>query len=279
MEQRLNGLHDRPRPGAPARISPECRVRVVALACTKPTDGSSHWTITRLAQKSGVSRASVHRILNVGRLKPHKVHYWCGRSPDPEFEPKQAAILGLYLSPPENALVLSVDEKSQMQALERTQPELPMRPGDPRRQTATYKRHGTVCLLAALAVHTGEVVGRCIDHNNHQEFLKFLKHLYRKYPHKQLHIIVDNLKVHQHEDVMNWAAKRRRLSFHFTPTYASWLNQIEIWFNIFTRDVIRGGAWGSRNELVAQIIRYVRTYSRERAHPFRWTYTGKPLAA
>ena len=279
MERRLDGLRDQPRPGAPARIKPACKVRVVALACSKPTDGSNHWTITRLAGKTGLSRATVHRILNEGRLKPHKVHYWCGRSPDPEFEPKQAAILGLYLSPPENALVLSVDEKTQMQALERTQPELPMRPGDPRRQTATYKRHGTVCLLAALAVHSGEVAGRCVEHNNHYEFLKFLKYLYRKYRHKQLHIIVDNLKVHQHQDVMTWAAKRRRLTFHFTPTYASWLNQIEIWFNIFTRDVIRGGAWSSRAELAAQIIRYIRVYSRERAHPFRWTYTGKPLAA
>lgn len=279
MAKRIDGLRDHPRSGRPSTISPERKLRVTALACTKPPDGYSSWSRSLLARKSGVSRTTVHRILTEGHLKPHKVSYWCGRSPDPEFEPKQAAVLGLYLNPPENALVLSVDEKTQIQALDRTQPELPLRSGNARRLTATYKRLGTTCLLAAFAVHGGTVTGRCVDRNNHQEFLKFLKYLYRKYPRKQLHVIMDNLSVHKHDDIKKWSAKRRRLSVYFTPTYASWLNQIEIWFHIFTRDVIRGGIWHSRQELVRQIMDYIRKYSKERAHPFKWTYTGKPLAA
>ncbi|MGO9021890.1 MAG: hypothetical protein ACLQVJ_26425 [Syntrophobacteraceae bacterium] len=141
-------MKDIPRKCRPAVITPDERVGVMALACTTPDDGSNQWTMTKLADASGFSRATVCRILNDAALKPHKIDQWCGKSPDPEFEPKQAAILGLYLSPPENALVISVDEKSQIQALDRTQPMLPMRPGQARRQTHTYTRHGTTCLLA-----------------------------------------------------------------------------------------------------------------------------------
>ena len=218
----------------------------------------------------------MHRILAAGELRPHKVEYWCGRSPDPEFEAKQAAILGLYLDPPQNALVLSVDEKSQIQALDRTQPQLPMRSGEPRRLTATYKRNGTTCLLAALSVHDGEVTARCRDKNDHVTFLAFLKALYRKYPRRQLYVICDNLSVHKHKDVTAWAAKRRRLTIVHTPTYASWLNQVEIFFNIFTREVMRGGVWASKKELVDQIMYYIKSYNQD-AVPFSWNYTGKPL--
>ncbi len=278
VAERLSGLQDRPRKGRPLSISPELRLKVMALACTKPQDGSNAWTLRKLERALGVSDSSVYRILHAGQLKPHKVEYWCGKSPDPEFEAKQAAILGLYLDPPDNALVLSVDEKTGIQALDRTQPMLPLQPGRPRRQTATYTRHGTACLLAALAVHEGEVAGRCVDRNTHQEFLAFLKYLYRRYPGKHLHIIMDNLATHKHREVSAWAAKRRRLTIHFTPTYASWLNQVEIWFNIFSRDVIRGGIWRSKRELVNQILYYIKKYTEERARPFQWTYTGKPLA-
>jgi len=279
LSQRLKGLEDQPRRGRPLGIGPEVRLKVTALACTTPPDGSNAWTLRRLARAMSLSHSSVHRILNEGKLKPHKVEYWCGKSPDPEFEEKQAAILGLYLDPPDNALVLAVDEKTGIQALDRTQPMLPMQPSRPKRQTATYKRHGTTCLLAALSVHEGQVEGRCVDRHTHQEFLAFLKHLYRKYPGKQLHVIIDNFNAHKHQKVREWAAKRRRLTLHFTPTYASWLNQVEIWFNIFSRDVIRGGIWHSKKELIDQILLYIRKYNEERAHPFKWTYTGKPLAA
>jgi len=276
LEQRLEGLSDEPRPGRPARITPAQRLAVVDLATSTPEQGKSSWSVTDLARASGLSRTTVHRILAEGKLKPHKTEYWCGRSPDPEFEAKQAAILGLYLDPPENALVLSVDEKSQMQALDRTQAELPMKPGTPRRLTATYKRHGTTCLLAALAVHDGEVTARCRDKNDQLTFLAFLKALYRKYPGKQLFVICDNLSVHKGKDVREWAAKRRRLTILHTPTYASWLNQVEIFFNIFTREVMRGGVWSSKQELIAQTMYYIKRYN-ETATPFAWNYTGKPL--
>jgi transposase len=279
VQQGIKGLKDIPRKGRPQIITPEERVQVMALACTKPDDGSNQWTTTKLADASGLARTTVHRILNEASLKPHKIDQWCGKSPDPEFEPKQTDILGLYLSPPENALVISVDEKSQIQALDRTQPMLPLRPNQARRQTHTYTRHGTTCLLAALLVHQGVVEGRCVDSHTHAEFLNFLKHLYRKYPHRDLHVIVDNYSAHKHQKVMEWASKRKRLTLHFTPTYASWLNQIEIWFSIYTRDVIRGGIWQSKQELVNQTMHYIKRYNETNAAPFNWTYTGKPLVA
>ena len=276
LEKRLDGLPDEPRPGRPATISPAQRLAVVDLATSTPLEGKTTWTVTDLAQASGLSRATVHRILAEGKLKPHKTQYWCGRSPDPEFEAKQAAILGLYLNPPENALVLSVDEKSQIQALDRTQAELPMRSGEPKRLTATYKRNGTTCLLAALSVHDGEVTARCRDKNDHVTFLAFLKALYRKYPGKKLYVICDNLSVHKSKEVKEWAAKRRRLTILHTPTYASWLNQVEIFFNIFTREVMRGGVWRSKKELIDQAMYYIKCYNKT-ATPFAWNYTGKPL--
>ena len=276
LEKRLDGLTDAPRQGRPASITAEERLRVIDLATSAPEKGKTSWSVRDLAEASGLSATTVHRILGEGKLRPHKVEYWCGRSPDPEFEEKQAAILGLYLDPPENALVLSVDEKSQIQALDRTQPELPMRSGEARRLTATYKRHGTTCLLAALAVHSGEVTARCRDKNDHTTFLAFLKALYRKYPHKHLYVICDNLSVHKHQQVKQWAARRRRLTILHTPTYASWLNQVEIFFNIFTREVMRGGVWASKGELVDRIMQYIKNYN-EDATPFSWNYTGKPL--
>ena len=154
-----------------------------------------------------------------------------------------------------------------------------MRRGQARRLTATYRRHGTVCLLAALAVHSGEVTGRCVDRNDHAVFLRFLKALYRHNPGREIHVILDNLSVHKHEKVMDWAQRRKRLTLHFTPTYASWLNQVEIWFNIFARDVLNDGVWRSKAELVRQIMDYIRNYCRDRARPFRWTYAGDPLVA
>lgn len=279
LEEGLNGLKDRPRKGRPRTITPWQRAQVIRLACEKPFTGANAWSRRELARVTGLGSTTVHRILDEASLKPHKIHHWCGKSPDPEFEPKQAVILGLYIDPPDNALVISVDEKSQIQALDRTQPELPLKSGNPKRQTATYTRHGTTCLLAALAVHHGTVTGKCVDRNNRHELLAFLKKLYRDNPRKHLHIIADNLPLHKHPDVMDWVSRRRRLTLHFTPTYASWLNQIEIWFNIFTRDVIKGGVWHSKKDLVDQIMFYIRRYNRDRAHPFSWTYTGKVLVA
>jgi transposase len=186
-------------------------------------------------------------------------------------------IVGLYMSPPENALVICVDEKTQIQTLDRTQRELPLKSGHPRRQTATYKRNGTVSLMAALAVHTGEVTAKTIKSNNAENFLKFLKSLYRKYQNKKLHIIADNLSIHKHKNVKKWLEGKRKIKLHFTPTYSSWLNQVEMWFNILTKDVVKGGIWQSSEQLASQLMEYVKTYNSTRAKPFRWIYTGDTL--
>jgi transposase len=279
LQHGLEGLRDLAGRGRPQTISPEERTKVIAMACTTPVDGSSRWSVRKLAEATGHSKSAIQTILSEGAIKPHRTKYWCGKSPDPEFEEKQAAIIGLYMEPPDNALVLCVDEKSQIQALDRTQPLLPMRPGEPKRMTATYKRNGTTCLLAALSVHEGTVDGRCVDSNNHDSFLRYLKHLYRKFPGKELHVIVDNLSVHKHKTVTDWVAKRRRMTLHFTPTYSSWLNQVEIWFNIFARDVLKDGVWRSKKQLVGQIMEYITNYNQLWAKPFKWTYTGKPLSA
>lgn len=271
----FDGLKDAPRPGKPAIYTEEDKARVIQKACSKPEGGYSNWSQRRIAKELGMSQSTVQGILRTHDLKPHKVEYWCGKSTDPEFEEKMLNVVGLYMNPPQNALVISVDEKTQIQALDRSQPELPLREGNPKRLTATYKRNGTVSLIAALSVHDGEVTANTMDKNNSENFLKFLKKLYRKYPKKHLHIIADNLNVHKHKDVTAWIDSKKRMTIHFTPTYSSWLNQIEIWFNIFTKDVIKGAVWHSKKQLVDQIINYIDTYNKERAKPFEWTYDGK----
>lgn len=273
----LEGLDDIKRPGRQPIISAEAKAEVIRLACSKPPDGYTSWSQQRIADKTGISRSHVNRILKQASLKPHKTEYWCGKSNDPEFEKKMINIIGLYMNPPENALVLCVDEKTQIQALDRTQPELPMRSGQPKRQTNTYKRNGTVSLVAALAVHEGSITANTIDKNNSENFLRFLKKLDRKYRHKHLHIIVDNLSVHKNKDVKEWLSHKRKITMHFTPTYSSWLNMVEIWFGIITKDVLKGGIWTSKKQLVRQIMEYIKTYNRDRAKPFNWTYTGNPL--
>lgn len=276
-KQGIAGLKDAPRSGKPKVISPQQQAMVIEKACTKPGGGYTNWSQQRIAQEVGISQSKVFQILKQADLKPHKVEYWCGKSKDPEFEEKMANIVGLYMAPPENALVICVDEKTQIQALDRTQPQLPLKPGNPKRQTATYKRNGTVSLIAALAVHTGEVTAKTVKSNNAENFLKFLKSLDRKYRNKKLHIIADNLSIHKHKDVKEWLDGKRKIKLHFTPTYSSWLNQVEIWFNILTKDVVKGGIWQSSEQLASQLIEYVRTYNNTRAKPFRWTYTGEAL--
>jgi putative transposase len=271
----IDGLQDADRPGKPTIYTEVDKARVVQKACSRPEGGYSNWSQRRIAKELGMSQSTVQGILKHHDLKPHKVEYWCGKSTDPEFEAKMLNVVGLYMNPPENALVLSVDEKTQIQALDRSQPELPLRSGNPKRLTATYKRHGTVSLIAALSVNDGEITADTIDKNNSRNFLKFLKKIYRKYPQKQLHVIADNLNVHKHKDVMEWIGAKQRITIHFTPTYSSWLNQVEIWFNILSKDVLKGAVWHSKKQLAEQIIQYVNTYNKERAKPFEWTYDGK----
>jgi transposase len=268
----LEGLQDAPRSGAPKRIKESQKNKVVHLACSKPSKGYSNWSQQRIGEQTGMSQSKVHKILKEHDLKPHKVNYWCGKSTDPEFENKMLNIVGLYMKPPENAVILCVDEKTQIQALDRTQPELPLRSGNPKRLTATYKRNGVVNLIASLAVHHGEVIANTMESNNAENFLSFLKKLFRAYPKKELHIIADNLAVHKHEMVKAWIEKNKRIHLHHTPTYSSWLNQVEIWFNILSKDVLKGAVWHSKKQLVEQLMEYINTYNRERAKPFKWTY-------
>lgn len=273
----LDGLKDAPRSGKKPFITPEQKALVIQKACSKPEGGYTNWSQSRIAKEVGISQSKVYQILKEADLKPHKIEYWCGKSTDPEFESKMINIIGLYMDPPENAIVLCIDEKTQIQALDRTQPELPLRAGNAKRQTTTYKRNGTVSLIAALAVHTGEITAKTVQSNNSENFLKFLKNIDRKYRNKKIHVIVDNLSVHKHKDVKEWVAGKRKITLHFTPTYSSWLNQVEIWFNILTKDVIKGGIWKSSGQLADQLMEYVKTYNKTRAKPFEWTYTGKPL--
>jgi transposase len=276
---RVAGLKEAARPGRPRTISAAMRARVMEVARSKPSGGCANWSQRRIAKVCGVSQASVQAILSEADLKPHKTEYWCGKPTDPEFETKMVDIVGLYLDPPENAVVLCVDEKTGIQALDRTQPVLPMREGEPKRLTNTYTRHGTVSLIAAFSVHSGDVSARTMESNTGANFLKFLKTLYRAHPKRHLHVVVDNLSTHKTPEVREWLSRKRRITLHFTPTYSSWLNQVEIWFGILTRDVLRGGVWTSKRQLVSQLMEYVRTYSRERAKPFSWTYTGKACQA
>lgn len=276
-KEKLQGLKDAPRSGKPKIITPEQKAMVIEKACTKPEGGYTNWSQKRIGKAIGISQSKVFQILKQADLKPHKIEYWCGISRDPEFEQKMLNIVGLYMNPPENAIVICVDEKTQIQALDRTQPELPLRSGTPKRQTSTYKRNGTVSLIAALAVHTGEVTAKTIKSNNAVNFLKFLKSLDRKYRNKKLYIIADNLSIHKHKDIKEWLKNKRKIQLHFTPTYSSWLNQVEIWFNILTKDVVKGGIWQSSKQLADQLMQYVVTYNKTRAKPFQWTYTGEPL--
>jgi transposase len=273
----ISGLKDKRRPGKPRIITPEQEALVVQRACSKPEGGYTNWSQRRIAKSVGISQTKVFQILNAADLKPHKTEYWCGKSPDPKFDEKMATIIGLYMNPPENALVLCVDEKTQIQALDRTQPELPIRGGNAKRQTATYKRNGVVSLVAALSVHEGEITAKTMDSNNGANFLNFIQILEKKYHDKTLHLIVDNLSVHKHKDVKAWLSTKQHIHLHFTPTYSSWLNQIEIWFNIMSKDVLRGGIWKSKEQLIDQLMDYIKTYNISRAKPFTWTYTGKVL--
>ena len=273
----INGLKDAARSGKKPYITQEQKLLVIQKACSKPSGGYTNWSQSRIAKEIGISQSKVFQILKESDLKPHKVEYWCGKSPDIEFESKMINIVGLYMNPPQNAIVLCVDEKTQIQALDRTQPELPLRAGNPKRLTATYKRNGTVSLIAALSVHTGEITANTMKSKNAANFLSFLKRLDRCYRNKKLHIIVDNLSIHKEKEVKAWLSHKRKFKIHYTPTYSSWLNQIEIWFNILTKDVVKGGIWTSSKQLAEQIIEYVNTYNKTRAKPFQWTYTGKPL--
>lgn len=272
----IDGLKDAPGRGRKRKYGAEVRHRIAALACTEPpTEVGTHWSVRTIAKHLDVPPWLVQEVLTAEKIKPHRYKYW-KTSTDPDFESKMLAIVGLYVDPPENAVVLSVDEKTSIQALDRTQPLLPMKPHLIERRSFEYKRNGTASLLASLEVHSGEVRGKCIKRNDSDTFIAFMKGLLRDYPDQELHVIVDNGSSHRSKKTKDWAAKQERLHFHYTPTHASWLNQIEIWFGILSRRVIRRGVFTSRSDLVSKIMEFIEAYNRD-SRPFKWTYTGDPL--
>jgi transposase len=276
--ERLAGLRDRPRPGGPRRYGHDRRLAVFRTGCAPPPEGETHWTVRSLAAAVGISKSRVHVILDEADLKPHQVRSWL-TSLDPEFETKQAQVCGLYLQPPQGAIVVSIDEKTSIQAREPVRPTIPAAPGRAERREFEYKRHGTVALLAALLVHTGEIKGGVYERTSRLEFVDFLDRLEAEIPAgKQIHAILDNLQVHKTPEVNVWLEAHPRWRFHFTPTHASWLNQIELFFSILSRRLLKRGLFTSKDDLKAQLLAFIERYN-PTAKPFAWTYAGKPLTA
>lgn len=269
----LGLMKDAPRPGRKRALSPDKVHAIVdATLRTTPPD-ATHWSVRTMAKAQGVSHAMVHRIWRAHGLQPHRVETF-KLSRDPDFVKKLRDVVGVYLNPPEKALVFCVDEKPQVQALDRTAPVLPLRPGIPARQTHDYIRHGTTNLFAALNILDGTVLAHCAPRKRHTEFLTFLNRLDRAVPkRRQIHLILDNYSTHTHPKVEAWFAARPRYHRHFVPTSASWLNMIERWFAEITRKRIRRGTFRSLPDLIRAIEEYV-THHNRHAQPFIWTATA-----
>lgn len=276
IERGLEGLHDELRPGRPRSISDEKVADMLRKTInTKPED-ATHWTCRDFASETGVSKSTVQRIWSNFGLKPHR-HRDFKLSTDPFFVEKVRDIVGLYLDPPTNALVLCVDEKSQCQALERTQPALPLGLGYLEGYTHDYVRHGTTTLFAALDIAEGNVIAQCKKRHRHQEFLQFLRHIDANIPSDlDIHLVLDNYSTHKHQKVRLWLARHPRYHLHFTPTYSSWLNQVETWFGIITNKAIRRGSFTSVKDLVEKIDRFVSSYN-DNPKPFAWTATADSI--
>lgn len=272
------GLGDAPRSGRPRTYDDE---RVAALLNTvlqTQPKGRTHWSVRAAARESGVSKSQVQRYLSLFGVQPHRRQTF-KLSTDPLFVDRVHDIVGLYLNPPDNALVLCVDEKSQVQALERSQPLLPMGLGYVEGVTHDYTRHGTTTLFAALDTATGEVMAQCKPKHRHQEYLSFLRQIDRSVPEQlDIHLIVDNYATHKHARVRAWLASKPRYHVHYTPTYASWLNQVERWFGIITQQAIRRGSFSSVKDLVHRIDQFTRHYNQQ-AQPFVWTATADSILA
>lgn len=272
LAEGLAGLKDRPRPGG-KKVPAKTEARVCAWVQRKPPKGYSHWTAALIARKTGVPERTVHSILKRNNLRPH-LHGSFMVSNDPNYEEKATDIIGLYMNPPQNAVVLCVDEKTQIQALDRLQPNLPLKPGRPERRTFEYKRHGITNLFAAFNTANGEVTGQTKPTRNQNDFIDFLDTLARKYgKRREIHVILDNLSIHKTPKVQQWLAAHSNWHFHFTPTYSSWLNQIEIWFSLVSRQCIRRGVFRSVRHLITDIKAYIAKYNKS-AKPFKWTATN-----
>jgi transposase len=272
----LAALADADRPGRPP-VHDEVEVVVATLEPPPEELGVTHWSTRLLADHLGMSFATVARIWRKWKLQPWRIETF-KFSTDPELEAKIRDVVGLYLAPPHQAVVVCVDEKSQIQALDRTAPILPLRPDMPAKQTHDYVRHGTTTLFAALEVATGKVTDRCYDRHRHEEFLAFLKVVAKAYPRVKLHIVCDNYATHKHPAIQAWLGKNPRVTMHFTPTSGSWLNLVEIFFGIITRQAIRRGTHRSVAELIDAIEAFIDGWN-DRCQPFAWTKTADQIIA
>src|SRR5262245_33985201 len=276
IKNRLDGLYDEPRIGGPRRISDEEVEAVVVKTLETKPDGHTHWSTRKMAEKAGISHTMVGRIWRTFGLKPH-ISTSFKISPDPQLVEKVRDVVGLYMDPPANAVVFAVDEKSQIQALQRAQPILPMDLGQPERQTHNYIRNGTLDLFAALNVATGEVIARCKLQHRAQDFVAFLRELNEHVePELEIHVVLDNLQTHKAPPVHRFILRHPRFHLHFTPTYASWLNLVERFFGLLTEQALKRGSFTSIPKLRAAILDYVASHN-ERNKPFRWTKTADEI--
>lgn len=278
LEAGLQGLHDELRPGRPRSFEDEQVAEVINTALSRAPPRATHWTVRSMAEHTGISKSTVQRWFELFGVQPHRQKTF-KLSTDPFFVEKVRDIVGLYLNPPDCAVVLCVDEKSQIQALERTQPLLPMGLGYVEGVTHEYIRHGTTTLFAALDIANGEVITQCKARHRHQEFLAFLRHIEHAVPADlDVHLIIDNYATHKHPKVKAWLARRARFHVHFTPTYASWLNLVERWFGIITQQAIRRGSFANVKTLVQRIAQFVDHYNAS-SRPFVWSATADSILA
>ena len=273
LEDGLDGLETQ-RPGqAPPKLTPRLRARILNATRRKPRDGSTHWSTRKLADHLGVSKSMVHRVWQEAGLKPHRLERYMA-SNDPDFERKAADILGLYLDPPQRAAVFCVDEKTAIQALDRRDRVLPLSPGRAERHGFEYKRNGTLSLYAALNTKTGKVQGKTAARHTSREFVGFLEEVVTSCePQREIHIICDNLSAHKTKLVAAFLDAHSKVKLHFTPTYSSWLNQVELWFSKVQRDVIARGIFTSAADLARKLRRYINAYSKD-AKPIHWKYSN-----
>src|ERR1700704_5163181 len=264
----MEGLRDAPRSGRPPKHDSSVRHTVQTRVCQQP-ENQSRWTVRTLAAELGLPSSTVHAMLRAAKLQPHRIRTFTF-SPDPDFEAKLLDIVGLYLNPPENALVLCVDEKPSIQALDRTQPLLPLSAKKPRAWTNEYVRHGTQTLLAALEIATGKVVAHVRDRRTTLDFLGFMDDVVKSYPVLELHVVLDNLNIHKNEAAKQWLLRHPRVHFHYTATHASWMNMIECFFSILTRQALTQSVQRSKADLKDFQVRYLKKYS-ENPTPFTWT--------
>jgi len=277
QQQGLAGLAERPRTGRPPVVDDAKRYEILARSLLPPPAGLgvSHWSSRLLAKRVGVHHSTVARLWAEYGIQPWRLETF-KFSTDPQLEAKVRDVVGLYLHPPDKAVVLCVDEKSQIQALDRTQPMLPVRPGLAARRTHDYIRHGTTTLFAALEVATGKVTDACYQRHRHQEFLAFLRQVARAYPRVELHVVCDNYATHKHPKVAAWLARHPRITLHFTPTSASWMNLVECFFSIITRQAIHRGTFTSVADLIAAIENFIHGWN-DRCVPFTWTKTADDI--